>query len=96
TKHFKYSNEETKKALSSLIICGEPGPNARLNHACLIGYNYKDFSTIDGGTPRVLTENFVSKFQEEGLRLTKSLQKKIANMNCNHLSFEFFSFHFPQ
>lgn len=95
TKHFKYSNEETKKALSSLIVCGEPGPNARLNHACLIGYNYKEFSTIDGGNPKALTENFISKFHEEGLRLTTSLQKKIANMNCNHLSFEFFFLPFP-
>lgn len=95
TKHFKYSNEETKKALSSLIICGEPGPSARLNHACLIGYNYKDFRTINDGNPKVLTENFVSKFQEEGMRLTKSLQTKIANMNCNHLSFEFFFLPFP-
>lgn len=95
TKHFKYSNTETKNALSSLIISGEPGPNARLNHACLIDYNYKDFITLGSGNSSAITDSFISMFQKEGGRLTASLQTKISNMNCNYLSFEFFFLPFP-
>ncbi|MEZ8391561.1 MULTISPECIES: DUF1837 domain-containing protein [Vibrio] len=95
TKHFKYSNAETQKAISSLIISGEPGPNARLNHACLIGYNFKDFRNLDGSTPKLITEDFTEKFKQDAQKLIKSLQLKINRMECNHLSFEVFFLPFP-
>jgi len=95
TKHFKYSNDETKKSISSLIISGEAGPNVRLNHACLIGYNFKDFASLDGSTPKEMTADFISKFLSDSERLTKSLFSKVDNMKCKQLSFEVFFLPFP-
>ncbi|GAB1111127.1 MAG: hypothetical protein SwBeaMacB_17630 [Shewanella algae] len=95
TKHFKYSNVETKNALTSLIISGEPGPNARLNHACLIGYNFEAFKSLNGTTPKDITDDFINKFKVNAGGICDFLQNKINGIVCKELSFEFFFIPFP-
>lgn len=96
TKHFKYADEETKNAISSLIISGEPGPNVRVNHACLIGYDFKGFSDLpyQDGHEAVIHE-FVSRFLVDGERLTKLLQDKFDTFDKKYLCFDVFFIPFP-
>lgn len=49
THHFKYADEKVKKEIEKLIVSGQPGPNARVNYNCLIGYDFKDFEGLQGG-----------------------------------------------
>lgn len=96
TKHFKYANEETKSAISSLIVSGEPGSNVRVNHACLIGYDFNGFSDLpwqDGY--EALVDEFVSRFLVDGERLTKLLQNKFNSFDKKSLRFDVFFIPFP-
>ena len=95
TKHFKYADDTTKDAITSLIVHGEPGPNACINHACLIGYDFKGFNGLNGEDSKELLDDFVLKFHKDGDRLTKLLQKKFDKFSKKHLRFDVFFIPFP-
>lgn len=96
TKHFKYADEKTKEAIASLIIRGEPGPNVRVNHACLIGYDFNEFANLPCGEPQdVILKRFLELFHSDGKRLTDLLQKKFNSFNKKHLCFDVFFIPFP-
>jgi hypothetical protein len=95
TKHFKFADDATKDAITSLIVQGEPGPNVCINHACLIGYDFKGFNDLNGSNPKELLDDFLSKFLIDGSRLTNLLQKKFDKFNKKHLKFEVFFIPFP-
>lgn len=96
TKHFKYANEKTKEAITSLIVSGEPGAGVRLNHACLIGYNFKEFSSLPVGQSReILMDTFIDLFHKDGKRLTDLLQNRFNSFNKKYLVFDVFFMPFP-
>lgn len=95
TKHFKYANEELKEAISSFIVHGKPGSNVRVNHACLIGYDFKDYNNLSGDSPKELLEDFLTKFLTDGKRLTRLIQKKFDSFSNKHLFFDVFFIPFP-
>lgn len=95
TKHFKYADEAVKHEISQLFINGNPGENVRINHACLIGYDYKGYDDV-------LSEphsNMISRFKGELLsnaeNLVKLLQKKLDKFEKKHLVFDVFFLPFP-
>lgn len=94
TKHFKYCDENTKNAISSLIIHGEPGPDVRVNHACLIGYDYKKYETLKGSRNQLTTE-FLSMYSDDSQRLVQLLTKNFNSFSRKHLKFEVFFIPFP-
>jgi hypothetical protein len=95
TKHFKYADETTKKAITSLIIAGEPGSKVCINHACLIGYDFKEFNKLSGSTPSEILEDFTNKFKKDGERLRKLLQSRFDSFDKKHLRFDVFFIPFP-
>jgi len=95
TKHFKYADDVTKDAITSLIVHGEPGPNACINHACLIGYDFKGFANLEGTCSSELLQDFLVKFHQDGGRLTKLLQKRFDKFGKKHLYFDVFFIPFP-
>ena len=96
TKYFKHADEETREAISSLIVHGEPGPGVCINHACLIGYDFKGFSGLtNAGTLDENLQEFLSKFLEDGGRLTRLLQKRFDKFGKKHIKFEVFFLPFP-
>ncbi len=95
TKHFKYADDETKAAISSLIVHGEAGAGVCVNHACLIGYDFKEFKDLTGNNPKELMNDFMGKFHKDGARLTKLLQKRFDKFDKKYLKFEVFFIPFP-
>ena len=94
TKHFKFADEKTKAAISSMIIHGEPGSNVRVNHACLIGYDFKGYKSLNSSREK-LTKDFCSLFLADGERLVSLLQKRFDGFDKKHLNFEVFFIPFP-
>ncbi|MDF1641547.1 HamA C-terminal domain-containing protein [Thalassolituus oleivorans] len=96
TKHFKYADEVTKNAISSLIVHGEPGANVRINHACLIGYDFKGFKELPYGKGYdEFLQEFLDRFLKDGSRLTRLLQKRFDIFERKSLCFEVFLIPFP-
>lgn len=92
TKHFKYSAPEVKEKLANLIIGGEPGPGARLNHACLIGYDWNKYQKT---VPRELKQKIKEILLADGENIVNGLNKKLSDFEKKHLRFEIFFLPFP-
>lgn len=95
TKHFKYADDKTRDAITSLIVHGEPGASVRINHACLIGYDFKGFTELNGSTPQELLNDFTNRFLQDGQRLTNLLQSRLDKFDKKHLRFDVFFVPFP-
>ena len=94
TKHFKYADENAKKSVEELIRFGEPGPSARVNHACLIGYDWEEYSKLKIGST-TLVEDFKEKLLTDSLRITKLLDSRFTKFERKYLCFEVFFIPFP-
>lgn len=95
TKHFKYADEEVQKAVTEHIRLGEPGPNARVNHACLIGYNWDAYNNEGNKSGRELSVDFRNKFLLETSLIAEKLDAKLAGFARTHLRFDVFFMPFP-
>ena len=95
TKHFKYADEEVKHEISQLFINGNPGPNVRINHACLIGYDYIGYNNVYSEPHSKLKEKFEYEFLSSGSKLVDLLQKKLDKFEKKHLIFDVFFLPFP-
>ncbi len=96
TKHFKYAGEATRDAVASLIVHGEPGAGVCINHACLIGYDFKGFNQSSvSGPPEDVLQDFLDKFSIDGTRLTKLLQSRFDKFDKKYIKFEVFFLPFP-
>jgi len=95
TKHFKYADEEVKREISNLFVNGNPGPNVRVNHACLIGYDYNGYEDVFSEPQNKIKEMFELDFLENSSNLVKQLQKKLDGFEKKHLAFDVFFLPFP-
>lgn len=95
TKHFKYADEEVKREISQLFTNGNPGENVRINHACLIGYDYDGYAAVATEPRNIMKDKFEESFRADGERLVRLLQKKMDNFNKKYLAFDIFFLPFP-
>lgn len=95
TKHFKYSDPEVQKAVTQHIKLGEPGPEARINHACLIGYDWNQYENKDNKSSKELASYFRDKFFTESSVIAGKLDKRLEAFSRKHLRFDVFFMPFP-
>lgn len=92
TKHFKYANEKTKKLIADLIKGGEIGTGARINHACLIGYDWEMYKKC---TPAEMRTAVKKKLLEGGAPIVRKLNEALSEFERKYLVFEVFFLPFP-
>lgn len=90
TKHFKLVDDELRGAVKDLLDSGVPGPCARINHACLIGYDWSEYGKLPSLAQRELTEEFRKRYLEDAPRLYELLKKRFVDFSRKELRFEVF------
>ncbi|RRZ92349.1 DUF1837 domain-containing protein [Erwinia sp. 198] len=95
TKFFKYANDEIKSAITDLIVSGEPGENVRINHACLIGYNWSGFNKLSRTKELSLADCFIERFKADFPRIHGLINEKFSLFERKELKFEVFFIPFP-
>ena len=95
TKHFKYADEKVKEQISNLFINGEPGSGVRINHSCLIGYDFAGYQNCSGDNHREIEDNFRELFMQDSERIINLLQKNFTKFDKKYLSFDVFLIPFP-
>jgi hypothetical protein len=95
TKHFKYADENVKTAVTNLLADGVPSSDVRINHACLIGYNWAEYGKLPQVAVSKLTEEFKNQYLADSTRLHTLLQKRFDSFKHKHLLFDVFFLPFP-
>lgn len=95
TKHFKYADEVVRGSVAELIKLGEPGPGVRINHACLIGYDWDQYSSGPVRDIRQHVADFKDQLKSDSGRLARLLNARFSNFERKHLRFEMFFIPFP-
>jgi hypothetical protein len=92
TKHFKYADSAIKLELENLIYGGEPSAGARLNHICLIGFDWPRYSTLSSNE---IMKSIKSILNEDCENIVENLNSKFKSFDKKHLRFEVFLIPFP-
>jgi hypothetical protein len=92
TKHFKFAHENVRSELSKLIGNGATTQGVRLNHSCLIGYDWEQYATL---RPREIKEKIKEILTSDAVSIVNSLNKKFAKFEKKHLKFDIFFLPFP-
>lgn len=92
TKHFKFADEKMKRDLSALVTGGEPGPGARINHACLIGYDWDEYNSM---TPKDMRVAAKERLVRDGGKIVEKLNVAFSDFERKYLCFEIFFLPFP-
>jgi hypothetical protein len=90
TKHFKFSDEEVKDEVKKLILRGEPSSEVRVNHACLIGYNWNEYKKLMSKGSEDMESKFRQTYMNDAPRVVKLLNNRFDKFGKKHLKFDFF------
>ena len=90
TRHFKHAESELRENVLNYVNRGTASTTVRVNHACLIGFNWDVYKKI---TPKRLAEmegELKGKYEKRSQRLSKLLAERFKHFNERKLRFEIF------
>lgn len=90
TTHYKYLNNNQQDKIYKFIIGEIKTDEVRVNHACLIGYDWDEYKKLDGEERKNFIKNFTIVYQEETKRLTKLIQTRFDKFSKKEFDFEVF------
>lgn len=90
TSFYKHADDKTREAVLALVDRQSPGNNCRINHACLVGYNWDEYTKLGQGHAAKLEADFRARYTSDLPRLTELLQKRLSKFSKPTLRFEVF------
>lgn len=95
TSHFKWSDDRVKDAIVDMLDPKAPGPDCRINHACLIGYDWQEYNSVTAPNVGDLEAEFKQRYRKDAPRLRDLLDDRFTNFSKRSLRFEVFFLPFP-
>ncbi len=90
TKQFKHAHESVKKMITDLMDNGTPNESIRINHACLIGYNWKDYEEIFKSPAGERFSALRTRYATDATRIHDLCRKKLETFSNKHVNLIFF------
>ena len=90
TKFFKGVDDNVKAAVAEVLDTGRPGAGARINHACLIGYDWTGAGQTPGQAAAAVEADFQKQFLAAAPALHQKLQTRFDNCLRKQYGFEVF------
>lgn len=90
TSHYKWASGPLKKAVLQYVDRGKAGGDCRVNHACLIGYDWKLYKKLVQGDAAAVTVEFCRRYSERAPRLRDLLERRFKKHKLTQFRFEFF------
>lgn len=90
TKFFKGVDNNVKAAVTEVLDTGKPGPGARINHACLIGYDWTANGLTPGQAAAAVEAEYQRQYLADAARLHQALQTRFDNCQRKQFGFEVF------
>ena len=90
TSHFKWLEEPMRQKVLDFVDRSRPSADFRINHACLIGYDWSEYASVVGSTVILKTEDLRSRLQSDTTRLCKLINRRFDSFDRRTLRFEVF------
>lgn len=90
TRHYKWADSRLKDAVLNFINPQEPNGDFRINHACLVGYDWNKYIEILA-QPQTAINDFINVYSQDTTRLKNLLQSRFNNgFQYNKFKYEVF------
>lgn len=90
TSHYKWADDRLKDAVLSFVDRQAPGPDCRINHACLIGHDWQKYrGLVEQGGP-TLVDLFRDEYSLYAQDLHALTSRRFSNFKYRYLRFEIF------
>ncbi|HEV7302438.1 MAG TPA: DUF1837 domain-containing protein [Tepidisphaeraceae bacterium] len=89
TSHYKWADGPLKDAVLRYVDRKQGGGDCRVNHACLIGYDWKLYKGLSGEVNQIIAD-FKQAYTLRAPKLRDMLARRFAASNLKQLRFEFF------
>lgn len=90
TRHFKYLDVDLRREVVRLVDDGTPSPEMRINHVCLIGYDWPACAPALGKSAVDRSVEFRNAFLADAPALAKLIESRLSGSPCRNLRFEIF------
>jgi hypothetical protein len=90
TSHFKWSDEPMRQQILDFVDRSRPGADFRINHACLIGYDWPDYGKLAGTSVKEMTSDLKERLRADAQRLYDSANLQFDTFKLKTLRFEVF------
>jgi hypothetical protein len=90
TKQFKYAHDSVKEMAQELLESGVPSEGVRINHACLIGYNWKEYLEIFKSPASQRLTDLTTKYLSDSARIHELCRAKLTSFKSKHVNLVFF------
>lgn len=90
TSHYKHADEKIRGEVLALVDRQSPSNNCRVNHACLIGYDWNEYAKLGPIELARVEGEFRARYEADLSRLTDLLQKRLQQLSKPSLRFEVF------
>jgi hypothetical protein len=89
SSHFKILDTELQAKILSYIE-GENAPNTRVNHACLVGFDWDEYKSLDDLRRSAFIAEFEKRYAEWGQSALSKTESHLLTFPHKNLGFEFF------
>ncbi len=88
TRNFKYAEGKLKEEILSYVNRGTAVKTVRVNHACLLGYNWDQYESLPQKSFEEMTSIFEEHYLNDRARILKHLNKHFSIFKRKRLRFE--------
>jgi len=90
TSHYKWADDKTKEAVINFLDRQSPVGECRYNHACLIGYDWNEYSKLSTDERESFINNFKSIYLKDISRIYNLFEKRYKGFKFKHYNLEVF------
>jgi hypothetical protein len=90
TRHFKHAEGQMKDSILKYVNRGTAAETVRINHACLLGYDWTAYHNLGKGDLRAMVSTFRGMYQADVERLHPMLNERFGCFREKLLRFEIF------
>lgn len=91
TTHYKHLKEDEQEKIFDFINGKIKSQDIKINHACLVGYDWDEYKKLDNITARqTFIDEFEAIYKNDTARLTKLIQSRFNRFSKKQFNFEVF------
>lgn len=90
TSHFKWLDPDLRNAVLSFMNRQDSSIDARINHACLIGYRWDEYQHLNSVSADLIYDEFRKRYRSDFPRLHRLIQHRFQDLRLRRLLFQVF------